>query len=61
MRDIYKSKKDSPPNHKYTVPESFTKKKKKQEIMQCSYMDQGLRQVKKKYTPEKKNVPYLQK
>lgn len=60
MRDIDKSKKDSPQTTNIQFPNLLVKEKK-QEIMQCSYMDQRLRQVKKKYTPEKKNVPQLQK
>lgn len=60
MRDIDKSKKDSPQTTNIQFPNLLVKEKK-QEIMQCSYMDQRLGQVKKKYTPEKKNVPQLQK
>ena len=60
MRDIDKSKKDSPQTTNIQFPNLLVKEKE-QEIMQCSYMDQRLRQVKKKYTPEKKNVPQLQK
>ena len=58
MRDIGKSKKHPPPpNHKYSVPKSFSKEKEKETRNSRTYMDQGLRQLKKLYTRKKECSP----